>query len=89
MNTATDAQVPAYLNPDCDRDHRIDDLLCRMTLDEKCGQLLHASPAIERLHVPEYNWWNECLHGIARAGRATVFTQAICMAASFDYALIK
>lgn len=88
MNTERGADVPVYLNPDVDRDSRISDLLGRMTLDEKCGQLLYASPAIERLGVPEYNWWNECLHGIARAGRATVFPQAIGLAATFNPGLI-
>ncbi|MBQ4086645.1 MAG: glycoside hydrolase family 3 C-terminal domain-containing protein [Clostridia bacterium] len=55
-----------------------------MTLAEKISQMRHEAPAIERLGVPEYNWWNEALHGVARAGTATVFPQAIAMAASFD-----
>jgi beta-glucosidase len=59
-----------------------------MTLEEKVSQMLYNSPAIERLDVPEYNWWNECLHGVARAGRATVFPQAIGLAATFDDDLI-
>jgi beta-glucosidase len=59
-----------------------------MTLEEKVSQMLYNSPAIERLGVPEYNWWNECLHGVGRAGRATVFPQAIGMAATFDEDLI-
>ncbi|UCD51473.1 MAG: glycoside hydrolase family 3 C-terminal domain-containing protein, partial [Phycisphaerales bacterium] len=54
------------------------------TLEEKAFQMVHEAPAIERLGVPAYNWWNECLHGVARAGRATVFPQAIGMAATFD-----
>ena len=60
-----------------------------MTLDEKCSQMQYRSPAIERLGIPAYNWWNECLHGVARAGCATVFPQAIGMAASFDTALMQ
>lgn len=56
----------------------------QMTLEEKASQLLNKSPAIERLGIPEYNWWNEALHGMARAGTATVFPQAIALAAMFD-----
>jgi beta-glucosidase len=63
---------------------RVDDLISRMTLEEKVGQLIDAAPAIDRLGVPQYNWWNECLHGVARNGRATVFPQAIGLAATFD-----
>ncbi len=59
-------------------------LVAQMTLDEKVSQTLFASPAIERLGIPAYNWWNEALHGVARAGTATVFPQAIAMAAMFD-----
>ena len=64
------------------------ELVSQMTLEEKLSQMLYASPAIERLHIPAYNWWNEALHGIARAGVATVFPQAIGMAASFDPAFL-
>ena len=67
---------------DCET--KIKDLISQMTLEEKISQLLHTSPAIERLGIPEYNWWNECLHGVARAGLATVFPQAIALAATFD-----
>jgi beta-glucosidase len=69
-------------------ENRVDDLLSRMTLEEKISQTLNASPAIDRLGVPAYNWWNECLHGVARAGRATVFPQAIGLAATWDSDLI-
>ena len=65
------------------------ELVSRMTLDEKIGQLRSIAPAIERLGVPEYNWWNEALHGVARAGQATVFPQAIGLAATFDPELIR
>lgn len=64
-------------------------LVSQMTLAEKLSQLCHDAPAIERLGVPEYNWWNEALHGYARSGVATVFPQAIGMAASFDTKLMK
>ena len=65
------------------------ELVARMTLAEKCSQLRYDAPAIERLGVPAYNWWNECLHGVARAGTATVFPQAIALAATWNPALIK
>jgi len=64
-------------------------LVSRMTLEEKAAQLGHTAPAIPRLHVPQYNWWNEGLHGVARAGIATVFPQAVGMAATWDVALIE
>lgn len=59
-------------------------LISQMTLEEKVSQMGYQSPAIERLNIPEYNWWNECLHGVGRAGRATVFPQAIGLSAMFD-----
>ncbi len=67
---------------------RARELVTQMTLAEKVSQMKHKSDAIERLGIPEYNWWNECLHGVARAGVATVFTQAIGLAASFDQELM-
>ncbi len=69
-------------------DARARDLVSRMTAAEKISQLMNAAPAIARLGIPAYDWWNECLHGVARAGAATVFPQAIGMAASFDRALM-
>ncbi|RPJ59587.1 MAG: glycoside hydrolase family 3 protein [Acidobacteria bacterium] len=78
------AQTPPYLNPDLPVDQRAKDLVSRMTLEEKIAQLNYAAPAIPRLNVPEYNWWSESLHGVARNGRATVFPQAIGLAATFD-----
>lgn len=63
-------------------------LVSQMTLAEKCAQMKYDAPAIPRLNVPEYNWWNEALHGVARSGAATVFPQAIGMAASFDTELM-
>ena len=70
------------------RETKISELISKMTLEEKVSQLTHASPAIPRLGIPEYNWWNECLHGVARAGVATVFPQAIALAATFDETLV-
>lgn len=78
------AQAPVYRAPAAPMEKRIDDLLSRMTLEEKISQLMNDSPAIERLGIPAYNWWNECLHGVARAGRATVFPEAIGLAATWD-----
>jgi beta-glucosidase len=69
-------------------DVRVADLIAAMRLEEKAGQVGHTAPAIPRLGVPEYNWWNEGLHGVARAGLATVFPQAIGMAASWDVPLM-
>src|SRR4051812_46489976 len=74
----------AWRNPKLAPEQRAADLVARMTLDEKAHQAGHTAPAIPRLGVPEYNWWNEGLHGVARAGIATVFPQAIGMAASWD-----
>ena len=68
---------------------RAEELVGRMTLEEKASQLRYDAPAIPRLNVPAYNWWNEGLHGVARAGVATVFPQAIGMAASFDTELLQ
>ncbi len=68
---------------------RVEGLLSLMTLEEKVSQMVNEAPAIPRLGVPEYNWWNECLHGVGRAGRATVFPQAIGMAAAFDAPLLQ
>ena len=78
----------AYKNPKLSFEQRARDLEQRMTLEEKISQLGHTSDAIERLGIPEYNWWNEGLHGVARAGIATVFPQTIGMAATFDDKLL-
>ncbi len=91
MNTLWSVPMPdqpAYKNPDLSFENRVDDLVGRLTLEEKISQMVHAAPAIERLGIPAYNWWNECLHGVARAGIATVFPQAIGMAATWNVDLI-
>ena len=74
----------AFMNPSLSFEERVDDLVARMTMKEKADQLLYTAPAIPRLSVPEYNWWNEALHGVARSGWATVFPQSITLAASWD-----
>ncbi|MDO5135918.1 MAG: glycoside hydrolase family 3 C-terminal domain-containing protein [Eubacteriales bacterium] len=67
---------------------RAEELVSRMTLEEKASQLRYDAPAISRLGIPAYNWWNEGLHGVARAGQATVFPQAIGLGATFDQELV-
>ena len=64
-------------------------LVSQMTLEEKMSQMVYQSPAIERLGIPAYNWWNEALHGVARAGVATVFPQAIGLAAALYQTLLQ
>ncbi len=73
-----------FMNPELSPEARAQDLVSRLTLEEKISQLMNNAPAIDRLGIPAYNWWNECLHGVARAGLATVFPQAIGLAATWD-----
>jgi beta-glucosidase len=73
-----------FQDPELSRAARVNDLVARLTLSEKAGQMLHEAPGIERLGVPPYNWWNEALHGVARAGIATVFPQAIGLGAMWS-----
>ncbi len=86
---AQDANDAPWRNPALGVSERAKDLVSRMTLEEKAGQVGHTAPAIPRLGVPAYNWWNEGLHGVARAGVATVFPQAIGLAATFDAPLVR
>jgi len=79
-----DELIPGFFNSSLTIEERIDDLIQRLTLEEKIAQLNYDAPAIERLGIPAYNWWNECLHGVGRSGMATVFPQAIGMAASWN-----
>ncbi|MDH5822531.1 glycoside hydrolase family 3 C-terminal domain-containing protein [Luteimonas sp. RD2P54] len=86
---AADAEANApWLDPERSFEERAAELVARMTLEEKAAQMQHDTPAIERLGVPAYDWWNEALHGVARAGGATVFPQAIGLAATFDTELM-
>lgn len=86
------SQPPAapapYLDPALPLEQRVNDLVSRLTLEEKVAQMQDVAPAIPRLNIPAYNWWNEGLHGVARAGNATVFPQAIGLAATWDTDLL-
>ncbi len=81
-------QTPDYRNADLPFERRVADLVSRMTLEEKASQMRDVAPAIPRLGIPAYNWWNEALHGVARSGLATSFPQAIGLAATWDDSLI-
>jgi beta-glucosidase len=79
-----------FQNPSLSFDQRVNDLVARLTLEEKVAQMLNAAPAIDRLGIPAYDWWNEVLHGVARTPyRVTVYPQAIAMAATFDTNSLK
>lgn len=82
-------QTPVFENYSLPADERIDDLISRMTLEEKASQMVDAASALPKLNIPKYGWWSEALHGVARAGKATVFPQAIGMAATFNPDLIR
>ena len=82
------AQTPAWQDLSLPVERRAADLVGRMTLEEKVSQIMDRAPAIDRLAIPEYNWWNEGLHGVARSGLATVFPQAIGFAATWDSSLV-
>ena len=80
--------IPPYLDAAQPLNARVDDLISRMTLEEKASQLVNQARAIPRLQVPAYDWWSEALHGVANAGTATVFPEPIGLAATFDVPLI-
>ena len=80
--------APPYKDPSLPIEKRVDDLVSRMTLEEKVSQMMNAAAEIKRLGIPAYEWWNEGLHGVARAGYATVFPQAIGLAATWDEELV-
>ncbi len=83
------AQPYPYQNPNLSAEERAADLCSRLTLEEKSKLMMSSSPAIPRLGIPQFDWWNEVLHGVARNGFATVFPATIGMAASFDDALLQ
>jgi beta-glucosidase len=87
LSSAQDKYI--YKDPSQPLDSRVKDLVSRLTLEEKVSLLGYQSKAVPRLGIPAYNWWNEALHGVARAGEATIFPQAIGMAATFNDSLLK
>jgi beta-glucosidase len=87
-SVAQTPSAPVYLDPSKPINVRVDDLIGRMTLEEKAQQLVNQARAIPRLQVPGYDWWSEALHGVANAGTATVFPEPIGLAATFDDPLI-
>ena len=88
ISPAQTQSLPPYKNPNLPIETRVNDLVSRLTLEEKVGQMMNATPAIERLGVPAHDYWNEALHGVARSGIATVFPQAIGLAATWDTELM-
>ncbi len=90
-STSTQSSMSSsiYLDSSCPTAERVQDLLSRLTLDEKIGQMCNVTEAIPRLNIPAYDFWSEALHGVAGNGRATVFPQAIGMAATWDPTLIQ
>ncbi len=88
MSVASTSEKFLYLDTSLPLAERVKDLIGRMTLEEKVGLMNHPADGVPRLNIPAYNYWNEALHGVARSGRATVFPQAIGMAATWDKELI-
>src|SRR5512143_1440556 len=88
MPQSTHADQPAYLDTARPFAERAKDLIARLTLQEKVGLMSHPATGVPRLGIPAYNYWSEALHGVARNGRATVFPQAIGMAATWDKSLV-
>lgn len=89
METSNSSEKPIYLDTSSSIKERAQDLVARLTLEEKVGLMSHSAKGVPRLNIPSYNYWSEALHGIARNGRATVFPQAIGMAATWDRQLIQ
>src|SRR3954463_1280179 len=87
-SAAFSQEQPVYRDTSRSFEERAADLVSRMTLDEKVSQVQNNAAGIPRLDIPPYEWWNEALHGVARAGAATVFPQAIGLAATFDPSLM-
>jgi len=87
QSSDSSSSPPLYLDPKAPVDRRVDDLVSRMTLEEKASQVVHKAAAIPRLQVPAYNWWTEALHGVVTAP-TTIFPEPIGLAASFDAPLV-
>jgi len=87
--SAVASDLPAYRNEKLSFEERAKDLVSRMSVEECAGQMLFNAPAVDRLGIKSFNWWNEALHGVARSGLATVFPQAIGLAAAFDAELTR
>src|SRR5690606_36412343 len=83
----TSLDFPFY-DPSLSLDERINDLISRLSLEEKAAQMMHDAAEIKALGIPPYGWWNEALHGVGRSGTATVFPQAIGLGATFDSDLV-
>ncbi len=77
-----------FQNKNIKLNDRINDLISKLSIEEKISQLIHENAPIERLQILYYNWWSECLHGVGRAGKATIFSQAIALAATFNPELV-
>lgn len=88
LSFVSHAQKPVFRDAKVPMEKRVSDLLGRLSLEEKISLLGYRSKAVPRLNIPAYNWWNEALHGVARAGQATVFPQAIALAATFSDSLV-
>jgi beta-glucosidase len=89
MSTTAPSERPPYLDSSRPIDERLKDLISRLTLEEKVGLMSHPAKGVQRLGIPAYNYWSEALHGVARNGLATVFPQAIGMAATWDRELVR
>lgn len=89
LATTITAQTLPYQNPELTAEQRADDLLKRLTVEEKVKLMMNGSPAIERLGIPQFEWWNEALHGVGRNGFATVFPITMSMASSWNHELVE
>ena len=87
--TVLQAQTFPFQDTTLGVDERVEDLLSRLTLDEKLSMMEHRNPAIPSLGLPAYSWWNEALHGVGRNGLATVWPMPIALAASFDEEMVR
>lgn len=87
LSKSVSAQTYPFRDNRLSIDNRVTDLLSRLTLEEKIAEMIYDAPGVSRLGIPSYNWWNEALHGVGRSGNATIFPQAIGLAATFNTSL--